>query len=451
MTDVYGPLQRIIHELSVIYRDPVRRSRQDGQRLPGLIYAGSGRSIVTNEAIEIEIRNVADWMLEQRPKAQDRQSLKEWRSKTREAFGPALAQLDFSRTPRENARELKVTIEASLDEYTADHSSRGRSLGCRLFCEPMDDPFSIGPVVFQTKSRWLDRALRNSDISITTHRRLTRAFGGAKLRKRKPSLDSIQEESILDVLCDAQMVCTVTTEGMAQELGEERTILAARLALTSIALIWREPSRMLESFGLSTDHGIRVVRLIPVAPGPRMAAGSRLIGRPFGMPVSQEEWASILGEEQKYFELSGKMIFCWTSPEHDKHASSLLRGLSRALFWFWKGCTEESNLMSIIALAAALESLTGGGQSSAIKKLVKARLGKDEKDEIVSGITLKQLVKRIYEVGRSRTLHGTNKDMLHDWSDARAMAESLTRACIISSMEWCEQNESERDIKMLLR
>ena len=451
MTDIYGSLQRIIHELSVIYPDPVRRLQQDGQRLPGLIYAGSGGSIVTNEEIETEIRNVADWMLKQRPKARDKHSHKEWRSKTREAFGPALAQLDFSRTPRENARELKVNIEAKLDEYSAGHNSRGRSLGCRLFFEPMEDPFSIGPVVFETKSRWLDQALKNSDISTTTHRRLMRAFRGEKLRRRKPSLDSSQEESIHSVLCDAQMVCTVTTEGMARELGEKRTILAARLALTSIALIWREPSRMLESFGLSTDHGIRLVRLIPVAPGPRMLAGSKLIGRPFGMRVSQNEWSSILEDEQQYFELYGKMICCWTSPEHEIQASSLLRGLSRALFWFWKGCTEESDLMSIVAFTASLESLTGGGESSAIKKLVKTRLGKDENDEIVTGITSKQLIKRIYGVGRSRTLHGTNEDFFHDWSDWRVMAESLTRACIVSSMERCQQHPDETDIKSLLR
>ena len=451
MTDVYGAFQRIIHELSKIYPDPMRSLQQDGQRLLGLIYAGSGGSIVTNEEIETEIRNVADWMLEQRPNARDKHSHKEWRSKTREAFGPALAQLDFSRTPRENARELKVNIEATLDQYSAGHNSRGRSIGCRLFSEPVEKPFSIGPVVFETKSRWLDQALKNSDITITNHRRLTRAFRGEKLRKRKPSLDSIQEESINGVLCNAQMVCTVTTEGMAQELGEERTILAARLALTSIALIWREPSRMLESFGLSTDHSIRFVRLIPVAPGPRMLAGSKLIGRPFGMRISQNEWSSILEDEQQYFKLYGKMIYCWTSPEYEAQACSLIRGLSRALFWFWKGCTEESDLMSIIAFTASLESLTGGGQSSAIKKLIKVRLGKDEDDEIVSGRTVKYLVKRIYNVGRSQTLHGTNEDFLHDWSEWRAISESLTRACIVSSMERCQQHSAETDIKSLLQ
>ena len=451
MTDVYGSLQRIIQELCAIYPDPVRRLQKDGQGLPGLIYAGSGGSIATNEVMETEIRNVADWMFKQRPQARDKHSLKEWRSKTREAFGPALAQLDFNRTLRENAKELKVDIETKLDEYSAGHSSRGRSLGCGLFSEPPTDPFAIGPVVFDTKSRWLDHALNNSDISKTTHRRLGRAFCGKKLEKRKSSLDSLQEDSILRVLSDAQMVCTVTTEGMAPELGEERTILAARLALISIALLWREPSKMLESFGLSTDHGLGVVRLIPVAPGTRMLGGSKVIGRPFGMPVSQKEWSSILEDEREYFELSGKMILCWTSPEEDKQASSLLRGLSRALFWFWKGCTEEFDLMSIVSFTASLESLTGGGQSSAIKKLVKARLGIDEGDEIVSGTTLNQVLERIYGVGRSRTLHGTNQDMLHDWSDWRAIGESLTRVCIVSSMEWCQKNKLESDIKSLLQ
>lgn len=451
MTDVYGSLQRIIHELSAIYPDPVRRLQEDGQGLPGLIYAGARGSIATNEAMEREIRRVADWMLEQRSQARSKHSLREWRSKTRESFGPALAQLDLNRSPRENARELKVEIEAILDEYSAGHSSRGRSLGCRLFAEPLEGPLVIGPVVFETRARWLEQALNNSDIGKVTHRRLGRAFGGNKPRKRKPSPDAVQESAILRVLSDAQMVCTVTTEGLAPELGEERAILAARLALTSIALLWREPSKVLEGFGLSTDHGHRVVQLVPVAPGARMLGGSRLIGRPFGMPMSQEEWAAIREVEREYFQLAGKLISCWTSPEQDQQASPVLRGLSRALFWLWKGCTEEIDLMSIVSFTTSLESLTSGGQSSAIKQLVEARLGIDETDEIVAGTTLNQLMERMYGVGRSRTLHGTNQDMLHDWSEWRAMGESLTHACIVNSMEWYQQNQSESDIRSLLQ
>jgi hypothetical protein len=36
----------------------------------------------------------------------------------------------------------------------------------------------------------------------------------------------------------------------------------------------------------------------------------------------------------------------------------------------------------------------------------------------------------------SRTLHGTNPEILHDWSDARGLAESLTRLCLVYTMDW---------------
>ncbi len=138
MTDIYGPLERIIHELSVIHLDPVRHLQQDGQGLPSLIYAGSGGSIVTNEVIETEIQKVADWMLQQQPYARDKHSLKEWLSTTRAAFDPALAQLELSRTARENAKQLKVKIESRLDEYSVQHGSRGRSLGVDYFPNPQE-------------------------------------------------------------------------------------------------------------------------------------------------------------------------------------------------------------------------------------------------------------------------------------------------------------------------
>ena len=63
-----------------------------------------------------------------------------------------------------------------------------------------------------------------------------------------------------------------------------------------------------------------------------------------------------------------------------------------------------------------------------------------EDDLITSDKTLKQMVKLIYNRARSRTLHGTNADLLHDWSSVETTAEIITRNCIVSSMYFLMEN-----------
>jgi hypothetical protein len=101
-----------------------------------------------------------------------------------------------------------------------------------------------------------------------------------------------------------------------------------------------------------------------------------------------------------------------------------------------------------VKFTATLEALSG--KSAAIVKLAKARLGIKAGAKVVGDKDIEKVVKWIYSTGRSQTLHGTNTDILHDWSDARAVAESLTRHCLVASIDWLGQNPSATDKKALL-
>jgi hypothetical protein len=135
------------------------------------------------------------------------------------------------------------------------------------------------------------------------------------------------------------------------------------------------------------------------------------------------------------------MIACWTSTPAYNQASPLLKKLAQSIFFFWEGYRDENDLMAIVKFTAALEAL-GAQKSSGIIKLVTVRLGKKADDKLVGDRTLKQVVERIYKSGRSRTLHGTNPDMLQDWSDDRAIAEILAKRCLVACMDCAEANPS---------
>ena len=269
----------------------------------------------------------------------------------------------------------------------------------------MATPLIVGPVRFESKADWLERAVQFGQISPTTRNRLQRAFEGEKLRPRKQAKENAFERSILDVLRTAQMTCTVETQGLASEMAQTRAIIGARLGQMAIALLWTLPSRVLEGFHLSVDPGQRFIRTIPYIPGRRSFGGTTRKGLPTGPSIGSERWDDIVNDARDLLDVAGKMIACWTSADAYDQASPLLRNLAQSIYFFWEGCSDENDLMAIVKFTAALEALAQG-QEAGITTLVTARLRIKEGDMVIPGFTLKQVVKRIYKTGRSRTLHG---------------------------------------------
>ena len=103
--------------------------------------------------------------------------------------------------------------------------------------------------------------------------------------------------------------------------------------------------------------------------------------------------------------------------------------------------------MAVVKFTSVLDALSCGKEAQGIRMLLTARVGFKE-DSIItksSGLTMKQAVDQLYSGGRSRTVHGTNEKLMHDWEEMRSLAEILARLCLISSMYWAFQNPSEDD------
>lgn len=331
-------------------------------------------------------------------------------------------------------------------------SSQFTTIGCTLFDKPLTSSFAIGPVLFESKAVWLDRAHEIGQFSEDNYSRLKHAFAGHPLPKAPGSIQGIFERSIVDTLLPSQLVCTIETRGLAPEMTKTRAIIGARLGQAAIALLWRLPSKTLEGFHLSVDHGHRRIRVVPYIPGKRIIAGVRLVGMPHGPDMKPEDWDTLVVKARGFFDLAGEMIACWTSGDAQAQASSLLRNMAAALWFMWEGCRDENDLMAIVKFTSALEWLSqgAGGKSGGIMRLAMARFGCKAQDNIAGEKTLKQVVDLIYSDGRSRTLHGNNPFLHHDWSDVRSLAESFTRNCLVACMDWLERNPTATDPRDLI-
>jgi hypothetical protein len=64
---------------------------------------------------------------------------------------------------------------------------------------------------------------------------------------------------------------------------------------------------------------------------------------------------------------------------------------------------------------------------------------------------MKRVIDQIYSDGRSRTIHGTNEKLGHDWSVTRALAEYFARYCVVSCMDSAGKNASANDPLLLMK
>jgi hypothetical protein len=120
--------------------------------------------------------------------------------------------------------------------------------------------------------------------------------------------------------------------------------------------------------------------------------------------------------------------------------------LVQALLWFHEGCRETVSLMAIVKFSSSLDALASGGKARGIREVITARVGiTDDKALWFEGPTMKQAVDEIYSEGRSRTVHGTNMKIGHDWTSTRSSAEQLARLCLIMCIDWAANNTSSND------
>ncbi len=248
-------VKKIICELTRLEAVPMaERSRDDDLSLPRMIDAGNGRSLVVSRKLDEDIERVAKRMMDDDPSLKPKFTQAEWRATVRRAFGPPLASIDLDDDLETNASTVLTRIKQTISRHAMGQGTREYAFGCTLFDGRNLKPFSIGPVLFEPRDVWLERKHRDGGISTLSRRRIEGAWLDSKLRKRKPSFDSIAESNVIDAIGACSFICSVTIRDLAAEAGHDKALMAARFATTAIALTWQTPSKALEGINLIFDR-----------------------------------------------------------------------------------------------------------------------------------------------------------------------------------------------------
>jgi hypothetical protein len=442
-----------VSELKRIQGATIREKGEgDPFPLPRMIGAGDGRGIIISRKADTLIAAVSRQLKLDDPNLAQRVADEEWNATVRAAFGAPLAKIDLDDDVQSNARAVLDEVKTSINRDASFDDVREHAFGCTLFNPEMKiGSFSFGPVRFESRLEWLKRKKSESEVSPTTYRRIERLWrDGCRPSKRKSSFDAIRERSIVDTIGSAPYVCSVQTSGFASEAGFERALTAARLALSSIALLWEMPSRVLEGLNLTYDRSVVLQRRLSFVAGATVLSGGKLSHRPYGPHLKAEEWERLFTEAADHFRAIGEIFDYFLSPTGKAARPRLMSSLFQALLWFHEGCRETVTLMAIVKFSAAMDALGGGRKASGICQIMNARLGiKDNELLYPDGPTMRAAVDRIYSEGRSRTIHGTNDKVGHDWSSVRSLAERLAKMCLVACIDWTAKNLSSDDPALL--
>lgn len=121
----------------------------------------------------------------------------------------------------------------------------------------------------------------------------------------------------------------------------------------------------------------------------------------------------------------------------DKHRfPKLANRWATALDWFGEGCRESSDSIAVAKLGTCLDVLSAGGKYAGIASMVSNLLNIKGDQQIISGdtpLTLDNVIKEIYDDGRSKILHGTYFNRLETMKIERERAFFFARIALIES------------------
>lgn len=441
-------LEHIVAELAAIQDvNPFELMEKDEFRLPRLIPAPDGRTIQITKSIDDKITALALLLKDQQHHATLTIRDREYIRFVRSIIGISI--IENHESP--NISDVVIDdIKIKLNKFISAIRPCEYAFGLTLFDSEDMRAFKIGPATIELRQDWLIRKRNDGTITNVIHRRILRAWSGKKLHRRARNIDEIRERDILQVIGSCKFVCTIHDSGRSEDAGRDLSIMASRIAITCISLLWEHPSTALDGFRLNIDGGVRREKFLKFIPGTITLQGSRLRRLPVGPRMSNENWIEILHNHKPYFDICGDIISFVLSKNRSSGRYRVYNALLNALIWFYEGCKEESDLLSIIYFAASLDALGGGRKTKGILQVLNARLGIADTDRIHDGgPTFKSIVEKIYSDGRSRAIHGTSDRIGHDWLGTRGIAETLARHALYTSLNWAGANAAIDDPERL--
>lgn len=443
----------ILQELRRAQREPwvpPPQGRVKELRFPPALPLEDGKQLYGTDELLKAVADYSAVYVASNPELRLRFKNKELEQLFRRAFGAVLREVDLEESDELLCPILKDDVDQKIEELTGHNQEKIEfTAGCHLFKASDVYPLRVGPVLFETRDQWVQRALGDRKISEITGRRLRAAWSSLRLRKRKASLETYAEESILEAVGPCDIICSVTTDGLSSRMVQEKSLVASRLAMAAIAMMWAHPSQGLEWMNLLYDRRLPRRHYVLFATG-RWAGSSSSMSQ---MPTGRWTDAELLAELRSYqglFDQFGEALFAYVQPRLTVTRPTMMNALFLSLWWHHEACRESSDQMATTKFVAGLDALVPGQDAQAIMRFIQARPGFKPSDPLMKdGRTTKAVIMELYNARRSRLIHGSSSNFAQDWSSVRSTAEAVGRLCLVSAADWLATNGGIDDLEKM--
>jgi len=419
-------------------------------RFPPTLALGEGEHLKATETFRVAVFDYARLCLSNDPTIKPRFKIDEFAKLVESAFANVLAKTESDRSDEDLVNEVEEKVRERLNDDVLRHRQPIElTVGCHLFEGESAYPLRVGPVVFETREQWRQRLVARNKLSCISARRLEAIWSGKPMRARKGSADSQTENAILKAIGECPVACTIETDALSSKNIEEKGLLAARLAMSAVSLMWERPSQGVQWMKLLYDRKLPNRHTVSFGEGKYPGSSSAKSEMPVGR-WTDSELVSNLTENQWLLDQVGESLLNYVQPGRTIDRPKVMNAIFMSLLWFHEATREPLDQIATTKFAASMDALVAGKGEHAIVKLLGARLGyKPDSPLFKDGRTIKSVISKIYGDGRSRLIHGSSHDFADDWTHIRSSAEVTARLCLISSCDWLYRNRNSDNLEAL--
>ena len=298
-------------------------------------------------------------------------------------------------------------------------------------------PFSIGPVTFLSRADWIDSVDfpeqgkdRYMNLSEANHRWKEVLKDVLRQPRGDTPLEGLAHV-VYGAIIECPALVKVAVRGYELDFSRKLAKLVGKTALDSISL-------GLGAIECFHQQALQEERLPPIGSDsfvetngflwlPRSSLGKRIPSQtPQRVKQAMIDIAALLPAFAAILE-------GLVDPSHHKHPK-LANRWATALDWFGEGNRELSDAIALAKLGTCLDVLACGGKYNGIKDMVVHLTGTSSESQVIRGErsrTLGQLIKDVYDHGRSKILHGTHYDRLQSFAAERQQAAFIARVVLI--------------------
>ncbi|WP_315383282.1 hypothetical protein [Microvirgula aerodenitrificans] len=431
-------LKTLVDELDRVHRGAEPWHEEIG--IPDFVTADNGMQRYFTWKAREALRQFSSILHQNRPKSSLKIELEGYEKLARQAVADMHAANKFLGFDESDEGHLvsclKSLIEERLTNIANEHTHYfpARTLGMES-----TSPFSLGPVTFLNRIDWInsvDFPQKGKDNFLNQPEANHRWKEILKDALQKPNDDSPIEglaKTVYRAVAKCPALVKVTVRGYELEFSRKLAKLVAKTALDAISL-------GLGSSECFLQQALQDERLPPVGShrlvetkGFLWLPGASLTGRVPSLPSERVKQA--LSDMNEILPAFAAILEGLVDPANHLHPK-LANRWATALDWFGEGNRESSDAIAVAKLGTCLDVLSCGGRYVGILAMVAHLTGMNGESLVIKGSrprTLAQLVKDIYDQGRSKILHGTHYDRLESFAAVRKQASYLARIALIES------------------